>query len=63
MSNLLPNSTSSFVPGRAVGLTPVAETFYLGELGGGIAFFVQFDGDGALLALTYTSYNEAGDLN
>ena len=23
---------SSFVPGRAVGLTPVADTFYLGEL-------------------------------
>ncbi len=54
---------SSFVPGRAVGLTPVAETFYLGELGGGNALVVQFDGDGALLALTYTSYDEAGDLN
>ena len=24
---------------------------------------VQFDGDGALLDLTYTSYDEAGDLN
>ena len=54
---------SSFVPGRAVGLTPLAETFYLGELGGGSALVVQFDGDGALLALTYTSYDEAGDLN
>ena len=51
---------SSFVPGRAVGLTPVAETFYLGELGGGSALVVQFDGDGALLSLTYTSYDEAG---
>ena len=54
---------SSFVPGRAVSLTPVAETFYLGELGGGSALVVQFDGDGALLDLTYTSYDEAGDLN
>ena len=54
---------SSFVPGRAVGLTPVADTFYLGELGDGSALVVQFDGDGALLDLTYTSYDEAGDLN
>ena len=54
---------SSFVPGRVVDLTPVADTFYLGELGGGSALVVQFDGDGALLALTYTSYDEAGDLN
>ena len=38
---------SSFVPGRAVGLTPVADTFYLGELGDGSALVVQFDGDGA----------------
>ena len=43
------------VPGRAVGLTPVAETFYLGELGDGSALVVQFDGDGELLDLTYTS--------
>ena len=54
---------SSFVPGRVVDLTPVADTFYLGELGGGSALVVQFDGDGALLDLTYTSYDEAGDLN
>ena len=54
---------SSFVPGRVVGLTPVADTFYLGELGDGSALVVQFDGDGALLDLTYTSYDEAGDLN
>ena len=27
------------------------------------ALVVQFNGDGALLALTYTSYDEAGDLN
>ena len=54
---------SSFVPGRVVDLTPVADTFHLGELGGGSALVVQFDGDGALLDLTYTSYDEAGDLN
>ena len=54
---------SSFVPGRVVDLTPVADTFYLGELGGGSALVVQFDGDGALLDLTYTSYDGAGDLN
>ena len=54
---------SSFVPSRVVDLTPVADTFSLGELGGGSALVVQFDGDGALLALTYTSYDEAGDLN
>ena len=54
---------SSFVPGRVVDLTPVADTFSLGELGGGSALVVQFDGDGALLDLTYTSYDEAGDLN
>ena len=54
---------SSFVPDRVVDLTPAADTFYLGDLGGGSALVVQFDGDGALLALTYTSYDEAGDLN
>ena len=54
---------SSFVPSRVVDLTPVADTSYLGELGGGSALVVQFDGDGALLDLTYTSYDEAGDLN
>ena len=54
---------SSFIPGRAVGLTPVADTFYLVELDDGSALVVQFNGDGALLALTYTSYDEAGDLN
>ena len=32
-------------------------------LGDGSALVVQFNGDGALLDLTYTSYDEAGDLN
>ena len=51
------------MPGRAVDLKPVAETFSLGELGGRRALVIQVDGDGALLALTYTSYDEVGDLN